>query len=243
MSAIKNFSLYVPHVFPNFNKEYIANAFKSFGEIDHIDVVGKQDRNGKDYNAVYVHFNMWYDTSDNYDFQRDLLNSEARVYYDGPWYWIVLPNTAKKYNPGDRKPRIDLGETMSISVNTPEKVNKVSDCPAAPKKLVCSDTFANVDDVSVKLESVFEEESWDIEASEEEAQMAEIEVALEEDDANLVHVDRRYIQVVEEENMWLRNEVVQLRMALINMDQMYQAEAAKVRAFTLNQEVNIIEEE
>ena len=41
------------------------------------------------------------------------------------------------------------------------------------------------------------------------------------------------IQVIEEENMWLRNEVLQLNQALINLDHMYKVEAAKARAFSL----------
>ena len=37
------------------------------------------------------------------------------------YYWIVLPNTAKKHVPGERKPRIDLGESNSVSVKNIEK--------------------------------------------------------------------------------------------------------------------------
>jgi len=37
---------------------------------------------------------------------------------------------------------------------------------------------------------------------------------------------------LEQENAWVHQEIAQLRQALINLDQMYQAEAAKVRAFS-----------
>ena len=62
--------------------------------------------------------------------------------------------------------------------------------------------------------------------------MAEIEAELEAEDENLVSIDYRYVQAVEQENVWLHGEIAQLRLALINLDQMYQAEAAKVRAFS-----------
>ena len=73
----------------------------------------------------------------------------------------------------------------------------------------------------------------DAEIEKMEAQFDEVEALMEEDDAHLVYVDGRYIQVIEEENMWLRNEVLQLNQSLINLDHMYKVEAAKARAFSL----------
>jgi hypothetical protein len=61
MSAIKNMSLFVPHVFPNFTQKYVIEAFSEVGEVDSIDFVAKKDRNGKPYNAVHIHFKSWYD--------------------------------------------------------------------------------------------------------------------------------------------------------------------------------------
>jgi regulator of replication initiation timing len=63
------------------------------------------------------------------------------------------------------------------------------------------------------------------------AQMDEIEELLEEEDANLISIDGRYVEQIESENWAMNMEIIQLRAALINLDQMYQAEAAKVRAF------------
>ena len=126
MSSIKNISLYIPHVFPNLDREFLTEQFSQVGDVDRIDMVLKQDKDGKSYNAVYVHFKKWFDDIETKEFQAEVLNpeQEARFYYDGPWYWIVLPNTAKKQVSGDRKPKIDLGGAKSISSNgykTPEK--------------------------------------------------------------------------------------------------------------------------
>ena len=208
MSAIKNISLYIPHVFPNFDKEYVATAFKNIGEVSNIDFVAKQDRKGDNYNAVYVHFKLWYTNREAVQLYNDVLDveNEARLYHDEQWYWIVLPNTAKKYVPGERKPRIDLGDLNPTSVN----------------------------DVSNDLSKMYDEE--DIQALDDEAKMAEIEALIEEEDSYLVSIDSRYIQVMEQDLWQMRSEIAQLRAALINLDQMYQAEAAKVRAFSNSKE-------
>jgi hypothetical protein len=208
MSAIKNISLYIPHVFPNFDKEYVTTAFKNIGEVSNIDFVAKQDRKGDNYNAVYVHFKLWYNNREAVQLYNDVLDveSEARLYHDEQWYWIVLPNTAKKYVPGERKPRIDLGDLNPTSVN----------------------------DVSKDLSKMYDEE--DIQALDDEAKMAEIEALIEEEDSYLVSIDSRYIQVMEKDLWQMRSEIAQLRAALINLDQMYQAEAAKVRAFSNSKE-------
>jgi hypothetical protein len=63
--------------------------------------------------------------------------------------------------------------------------------------------------------------------------MDEIEAELNAEDANLVTIDSRYVQAIEQENIWLNCEVVQLRAAIINLHQMYQAEVAKVKGLSM----------
>jgi hypothetical protein len=151
---------------------------------------------------------LWYTNREAVQLYNDVLDveNEARLYHDEQWYWIVLPNTAKKYVPGERKPRIDLGDLNPTSVN----------------------------DVSNDLSKMYDEE--DIQALDDEAKMAEIEALIEEEDSYLVSIDSRYIQVMEQDLWQMRSEIAQLRAALINLDQMYQAEAAKVRAFSNSKE-------
>ena len=239
MSAIKNISLFIPHVFPNFTQKYVAEAFAELGHVDRVDFVAKQDRDGKPYNAVYIHFKRWYTNGFAIKTHEDIIeNRSVKFYHDeSEYYWIVLPNTAKKHVPGERKPRIDLGESKSVSVknveNTPEKPAKQSlVCPGAPKKPTYTQLVTKPDPLPpAKLEEEFDQllNEWE---TEEEAQMAEIEAELEAEDENLVSIDWRYIQAVEQENMWLHTEVAQLRIVLINLDQIYQAEKNKVTAFS-----------
>ena len=246
MSAIKNISLFVPHVFPNFTQKYVVESFAELGDVDRVDFVMKQDRDGKQFNAAYIHFNRWYDNRDASMIQANISNEGSAKFYhdDSEYYWLVLPNTAKKYVSGERKPRIDLGESKSLSVKavekTPEKTVKKLACPGAPKKL----SYVEVADKPTKSVAEFEDEfqEWyanleshvDIpnEASEETDQMAELEAELEAEDENLISIDWRYVQTLEQENMWLRTEITQLRMAVINLHQICQAEKAKVTAFS-----------
>jgi len=68
------------------------------GEVHHVDFIPKTDKNGRSYNAAYIHFAYWYDNSTAENFQERVTNpeKEARLVYDEPWFWIVLENTGAK---------------------------------------------------------------------------------------------------------------------------------------------------
>ena len=114
MSSVPNVSLYIPHVFANFVKADIIEAFEKvfIGKVSKIDFVSKIGNDRKPYNSAYIHFEYWYDNAGAVNFQNRVLNpnQEARLIYDEPWYWIVLENKSKKHIPGERKPCIDLGD-------------------------------------------------------------------------------------------------------------------------------------
>lgn len=247
MSTIKNISLFVPHVFPNFSQKYVADAFSDIGDVDRIDFVSKQDRDGKLFNAVYVHFKRWHTNSIADRIQDEITEYGSTKFYhdDSEYYWIVLPNTAKKHLPGERRPRLDLGDSNSISVKsvekTPEKKAREVVCPDAPKKPSYSQILSNlpITEIAPALSEKFLFDGFeeipprDCYINDEDiANMEEIEDELAAEDQNLVSIDYRYIQTIEYENCQLHEEISQLRMALINLDQMYQAEKAKVRAFS-----------
>ena len=123
MTALENISLYIPHVFPNFNKEFLTEQFEQLGDIDHIDMISKLDKAGKPYNSVYIHFNRWYTDIEARNFHANVLDprTDAHFYYDKLWYWLVLPNTAKKQISGNRKQKLDLDGANSICVEMPDK--------------------------------------------------------------------------------------------------------------------------
>jgi len=224
-------SLYIPHVFPNFGKEFIQGVFDIYGDVSEIDLVAKQDRNGKDYNSVYVHFKEWYTTPKTEAFYNTLVdpNTTCRVYYDKTWYWIVLPNTAKKHIPGDRKQRIaPCSSAMAVSSSnvapanrsyanavkkhtiTEDHVQRIA--PRSSAKAVSSSSGAPAKgSYSDAVKKSVEDEETDAEIR---AQMDEIDEFLEKEDENLITIDGRYVREMEEyihelemDNLYLQETV------------------------------------
>jgi hypothetical protein len=107
-----NFSVFIPHMFPNIPKERIANAFESnqLGLVKKIDLVSHIDKQGKKYNCAFIHFSHWYMSESAMRFLKRVEDpsKEARLVYDDPWFWIVLPNTGTRVLPGDRKKCLEI---------------------------------------------------------------------------------------------------------------------------------------
>ena len=227
MSAIKNISLYIPHIFANFSKEYVAKVFENneIGQVKNIDFVSKIGHDGKPFSAAYIHFDHWINNIIAQNFQDRVLdqNKEARLMYEDPWYWIVLENKARKVISGDRKPRIDLGNFPAISTSqvTPVKEKK-ENCPNAPVK---AKSYSQATSVNLKLDSDFldvmdafekEFDETDYEMEEILGEMEVIEAAMEEEEENLylVSIDSRYVETLEFENMDLRSQLMYYKNAL-----------------------------
>ena len=219
MSAIKNISLFIPHVYANFTSEAVFDIIQAqgFGEVKNVDFVAKTGSDGKPYNAVYIHFYQWYDNIVARNFQERVLNpsKEARIMYDDPWYWLVLQNKGKKHVPGDRKPRIDLD-----AFSTPEK-------PVAPimnfrplkvqrvPKTTKSWAQAVQPPAPLNLENAFNAEAQvaDEEVTQEEMDWAweQMEIQRERDNEHLISIDGRYVQSLEQENAALRSQMSYLQ--------------------------------
>ena len=133
-SQIANVSLYIPHVFANISKKMVAETFEHLriGNVKRVDFVHKRGSNG-DFNAVYIHFNHWYDNVAAHNFQERVISPsmEARIVYDEPWYWIVLENKTKKASTG-RKQRINVEALSNSGYVTP------------PTKQMTNQDFANL---------------------------------------------------------------------------------------------------
>ena len=101
MSSInQQLSLFVPYMFLNITEARVSKVFSTLllGEVHHVDFIPKTDKNGKSYNAAYIHFAHWYESDTAARFQERVTNpgKEARLVYDEPWFWIVLENTTVK---------------------------------------------------------------------------------------------------------------------------------------------------
>lgn len=107
-----NISLYIPRVFSNISKEFVANTFQKLGigKVSHVDFVHKLGKNGTPYNSTYVHFKYWFDNEVARNFYHRVIHpkKEARIVYDDPWYWVVLENKGKNRLVNESKPRTHL---------------------------------------------------------------------------------------------------------------------------------------
>jgi hypothetical protein len=178
-----NLSLYIPHIFGNYTKEYVAKIFEdlNIGKVKYIDFVQKMSDNGIVYNAAYIHFEYWYTNVIARNFQSRVLDTtkEARLMYEDPWYWIVLENKSNKVVPGARKPRIVLDNNSILRVKVPN----------APKKAKNEYFDRDFDDICRQIARDFDDECMD-----------DIEACMEEDDKHLISIDGRYVQTLEKEN-------------------------------------------
>jgi hypothetical protein len=207
-ALIKNISLYIPHIFSNYNKKDVSNIFENLkiGKINYIDFVAKIDKDGKGYNAAYIHFDFWYDNLVTKNFQERVLNpdKEARIVYEDPWYWLVFENKGEKLKIGQRKTRIDLGDLNVISNKT-----KNLPTPSTPIKKYKTKQNYNIKPCNLIAE-------LDDELTDDELAMEECEAEMIKDDQNLAYFDKRYVQTIEEENYSLRIQICQLQNAFYN---------------------------
>ena len=93
-------SLYIPRVFENIDEKKIIKTFETLllGKVNHVDFVTKMGKN-RVYKSAYIHFDYWFNNVAADNFQDKIRkNKEARIVYDDPWFWVVLENSAKKYD-------------------------------------------------------------------------------------------------------------------------------------------------
>lgn len=91
------YSVCIPRIFSNIPNKKIVGTFEKLqlGKVDTLDVVWKTGRDGSSFKMVFIHFSEWnIHSSAAMKFKEDIENPlvEAKLVYDDPWYWIVLPN-------------------------------------------------------------------------------------------------------------------------------------------------------
>lgn len=86
-------SIYIPRIFENITSEKIKHTFEvlDLGIISHIDLVPRGPPNSK---MAFIHFREWFTNPSAQNLAKKILDPEtqAKLVYDDPWYWILLPN-------------------------------------------------------------------------------------------------------------------------------------------------------
>lgn len=91
------FSVYIPRIFSNIPNKKIVGTFEklNLGKVRNMNIIWKTGRDGSTYKMAFIHFSEWnIHNSAAVNFREKVENPdvEAKLVYDDPWYWIVLPN-------------------------------------------------------------------------------------------------------------------------------------------------------
>lgn len=118
----KMYSLFLPHVFPQFDAKFIANVFQfkhNVGIVSHVDIVSKHST----HNSVYIHFESvnLHLSHVRYLFERINDDEKATLNYQGKYYWNILKDTSKgkNFSVSERKECVDICSSDSSRLSSP----------------------------------------------------------------------------------------------------------------------------
>lgn len=115
---MKMYSIFLPHVLPQFDAKFIADVFQykhNIGIISNVDIVAKHAT----HNSVYVHFE-----SVNFHlshvrrlFERINNGEKSTLIYQGKYYWNILKDTSKgkNFSASVRKECFDVSPSLPSS--------------------------------------------------------------------------------------------------------------------------------
>jgi len=124
MTSIQT-SIQIPFVFTNISAERITNTFVGLEwAVDNditLDIVARTNRDGQDYNVVYVHFNKGWRDGTSATEEALIEGKEIKITYDTPWYWRIRKNRSHKHTEAeieafnaakteDKKPAFEIVE-------------------------------------------------------------------------------------------------------------------------------------
>lgn len=93
-----SYSILIPRVFINTSQSKIKKSFESLniGIVSHVKFIVKMDKYKNPYKNAYVYFHSWFENDAALNLKNKIEDPTytAKVVYNDPWYWIVLPNTS-----------------------------------------------------------------------------------------------------------------------------------------------------
>lgn len=92
------YSICIPHVYNNISNRRIYDVFNNYnlGTVSSIDVKRRTGTDRHLYKTVFVHFSEWNVNNVSAVNLKNMIddpNMEAKLVYDDPWYWVLLPNS------------------------------------------------------------------------------------------------------------------------------------------------------
>jgi len=108
---MSGYSVFIPRMFSNIGENRIRRVFheQNIGNVERVDLVSKTSSKGDTYNMAFVHFDIMYDKEPSVTFRQDVENpdTKAKLVYDEPWFWLVLPFVQKEQSPNPSPTRVN----------------------------------------------------------------------------------------------------------------------------------------
>lgn len=124
------FSVYIPRIFTNIPNSKIISTFKNLdlGKVKNMDIIYRTGTDGTTYKMAFIHFSTWYSNSAAINLRKRIEDPtiEAKLVYDDPWYWLVLPNrssTSRQHRTNAHN--INLSDCVNRINSMSEKLNDV----------------------------------------------------------------------------------------------------------------------
>jgi hypothetical protein len=138
---MSSYSVFIPRVFSNIKDTRIVEIFHQhdIGQVRSVDLVSRKNQKGDTtqyYNMAFVHFETMYETPASESFRQDVANPDttAKLVYEDPWFWLVLPfeqkdRTPTSHGPGqvmENNTAIGIENTFRSNVHAPEIVPQMT---------------------------------------------------------------------------------------------------------------------
>ena len=123
-------SLCIPRVFTNITRETVISVIEDYGLglVERVDMVLRENEQGKPFNRVFIHFKQWNDTEKAQDARDKIMSGEMiHVTYDKQWYWKIGKNFSKK---------VLKTKTTNTTKKNDGPVQKLPTAPKTPEKRV-----------------------------------------------------------------------------------------------------------
>ena len=123
------FSVYIPRIFTNIPNSKIISTFENLdlGKVQYMDIVYRTGADGSTYKMAFIHFSYWSNNSSAINL-RDRIEDpeiEAKLVYDDPWYWLILPNKSPTSRQHKANTQVDLNDCYNRIISMSNKLNDV----------------------------------------------------------------------------------------------------------------------
>ena len=127
------YSICIPHVYNNISDKKIYDVFSKYklGTVSSIDMKRRTGTDKHLYKTVFVHFSEWNVNSISAMNLKNMIDDptrEAKLVYDDPWYWVLLPNNTTGNKTFENTSRRNTSHTVRVAPTMKNKKMTIEHC-------------------------------------------------------------------------------------------------------------------